>query len=102
STAEKEFTVQQKRTDLDKARIAAAIPSDLLAEREYQERQLAVRRAQVELAKAEDDLAAQVKGSAADREVHRIALEKSRREIRQAENAIRELTLTAPRDGIFL
>ncbi|HEX3528160.1 MAG TPA: efflux RND transporter periplasmic adaptor subunit [Thermoanaerobaculia bacterium] len=102
STAEKEFTVQQKRTDLDKAQIAAAIPSDLLAEREYQERQLAVRRAQVEVAKAEDDLAAQVKGSAADLEVRRIALEKSRREIRQAEAAIRELTLTAPRDGIFL
>jgi len=102
STAEKEFTVQQKRTDLDKAQIATAIPADLLAEREYQERQLAVRRAQVELAKAQDDLAAQVKGSAADLEVRRIALEKSRREIRQAEAAIRELTLTAPRDGIFL
>jgi len=102
STAEKEFAVQQKRTDLDKASISAAIPADLLAEREYQERQLAMRRAKVELAKAEDDLAAQVKGSAADLEVRRITLEKSRREIRQAEAAIRELTLTAPRDGIFL
>jgi len=102
STAEKEFTVQQKRTDLDKAQIAATIPSDLLAEREYQERQLAVRRALVELAKAEDDLAAQVKGSTADLEVRRIALEKSRRQIRQAEAAIGALTLTAPRDGIFL
>jgi Barrel-sandwich domain of CusB or HlyD membrane-fusion len=102
STAEKEFTVQQKRTDLDKAEIAAAIPADLLAEREYQERQLAVRRARVELAKAEEDLAAQVKGSAADLEVRRISLEKSRREIRQAEAAIQELTLRAPRDGLLL
>jgi multidrug resistance efflux pump len=102
STAEKEFTVQQKRTDLEKARIAAAVPADLLAQREYQERQLAVRRAQVELAKAEEDLAAQVKGSAADLEVRRISLEKTRREIHQAEAAIQELTLRAPRDGILL
>jgi HlyD family secretion protein len=102
STAEKEFTVQQKRTDLDKARIAAAIPPDLLAEREVQERQLAVRRSQVELAKAEEDLAAQRKGSAADLEVRRISLDKSRREIREAEEAIQELTLRAPRDGILL
>jgi multidrug resistance efflux pump len=100
--AEKAFTVQQKSTDLEKARIAAALPADLLAEREYQERQLAMRRAQVELAKAEVDLAAYDKASAADLEVHRISLEKSRREIRIAEQAIEALTLRAPRDGILL
>jgi multidrug efflux pump subunit AcrA (membrane-fusion protein) len=102
STAEKEFTVQEKRTDLKKAQVVAALPADLLAEREYQERQLAVRRAEVELAKAEEDLAAHRKASAADLEVRRIALEKSRREIRQAEEAIHALTLRAPRDGIML
>jgi multidrug resistance efflux pump len=102
NTAEKEFTVQQKRTELKKAQVAAALPADLLAEREYQERQLAVRRAEVELAKAEEDLAAHRKASAADLEVRRIALEKSRREIRQAEEAVAALTLRAPRDGIML
>jgi multidrug resistance efflux pump len=102
AAAEKEFTVQQKRTDLEKARIAAALPGELLAGREVQERQLSVRRAEVELAKAEDDLAAHRKASAADLEVRRIGLEKSRREIRQAEAAIQELTLKAPRDGILL
>lgn len=102
TTAEKAFDVEQKRTELTKARIAAQVPADLLAQRELQERQLAVRRAEVELAKAEEDLAAHRKASAADLEVRRIALDKSRREIRQAEQAIGDLTLRAPRDGILL
>lgn len=102
ATAEKEFAVQQKRTDLHKARVSAQIPPDLMAEREVQERQLALRRAEVELAKAEEDLASQRQASAADLEVRRIALEKSRREIRQAEQAVGALTLRSPRDGIML
>jgi multidrug resistance efflux pump len=102
AAAEKEFAVQQRRTDLEKAKVAAAVPPDLLAERELQERQLAVRRAEVELAKAEEDLAAHRKASAADLEVRRISLEKSRREIAEAEKAIDALTLRAPRDGIVL
>src|SRR5262249_12923081 len=102
AAAEKAFAVEQKRTDLRKAQVAAQVPPDLLAQREIQERQLAVRRAEVELAKAEEDLAAHRKTSAADLEVRRIALEKSRREISQAENAIADLTLSAPRDGIVL
>jgi multidrug resistance efflux pump len=102
ATAEKEFTVQQKRSDLHKAQVAAKIPPGLMAEREVQERQLAVRRAEVELAKAEEDLAAHQSASRADLEVRRIALEKSRREIRDADKAIGALTLRAPRDGILL
>ena len=100
--AEKEFAVQQKKTDLDKARIAAAVPEDLLSPREYQERQLAQRRAEVELAKTEDDLASYRKSSAADLSVQEINLRRARREIQQAETAIQALTLRAPRDGIML
>jgi multidrug resistance efflux pump len=102
AAAEKAFTVEQKRTDLAKAQVAAQVPPDLLAQRELQERQLAVRRAEVELAKAAEDLAAHRQASAADLEVRRIALEKSRREISQAEKAINDLALRAPRDGIVL
>jgi len=100
--AEKEFAVQQKRTELQKAKVAAAVPADLLSQREHQEREVAVRRAEVELAKAETDLAAHRQGSAADLAVRRIELDKSQREIRQAEAAIAALTLRAPRDGLVL
>ncbi|HEX7182591.1 MAG TPA: efflux RND transporter periplasmic adaptor subunit [Thermoanaerobaculia bacterium] len=100
--AEKEFQVQQKRSELEKARVAAAVPAELMSLRERQERQLALRRAEVDLAKAEEELAAHRKASAADIAVQRISLEKSRREIRQAESAIEAVTLRAPRDGIVV
>ncbi|HEV8580809.1 MAG TPA: efflux RND transporter periplasmic adaptor subunit [Thermoanaerobaculia bacterium] len=100
--AEKQFQVEKERSEVAKARIAAAIPKDLLSLREYQERQLALARAQAELAKAEEDLAAQRRGSVADVQIQKITLEKSRREIRTAEEAIEALTLRAPRAGIVL
>ena len=100
--AEKEWAVEQRRSELAKARIAAAVPPDLLSAREYQDRQLAVRRAEVGLAKAERDLAAQREAGAADLEVQGIALRRSEREIAQAEDAIDALVLRAPRDGIAL
>jgi HlyD family secretion protein len=98
--AEKQFAVEQKRAELEKARIKADVPEDLLSLREYQERQLALRRAEVELEKAETELAAAREASAADVALQRIALDKARREIRTAEEAIQALTLRAPREGI--
>lgn len=100
--AEKEFAVEQRRSELAKARLAAEVPPDLLSGREYQDRQLALRRAEVGLAKAERDLAAQREAGAADLDVQRIALRRSEREIAQAEEAIDALVLRAPRDGIAL
>jgi multidrug resistance efflux pump len=100
--AQKRFEVAKARSELEKAKIAAGVPKDLLALREYQERQLALARAETTLAKAEEDLAAQLAGSAADVQIQEISLDKSQREIRQAEHAIEALTLRAPRDGMVL
>ena len=100
--AEKEFALAERKTELEKARIAAAVPADLLSSREYQERQLALRRAEVGLEKAQKDLAAQRQASRADLEVQDITLRRSEREITQAEQAIDALTLRAPRDGIVV
>lgn len=100
--AEKEFAVEQARSALAKARVEAGVAEGVLSLREYQERQLALRRAEAELAKAEDDLAGYRKSSAADLGVQRISLEKSRRQIREAQESIAALTLVAPRDGMVL
>ncbi len=102
SLAEKEWAVEQKRSELAKAKLAAAVPPDLISLREHQDRQLTLRRAEVELAKAERDLAAEREATAADLEVQRITLRRSGREIAQAEEAIEALVLRAPRDGIVL
>ncbi len=99
---EKRFAVQQKQAEVDKARIAAAVPEGLLAERERQDRQLALTKAEIELEKAGIDLDAQRQASVADLAVRRLELAKSRREIAASEQAIAALVLRAPRAGIVL
>lgn len=100
--ADKQFQVEKAKSEVEKARIAAAIPQDLLSLREYQDRQLALKRAEAELDKAQEDLAAQKRGSTTDIQIQGISLEKSNREIGDAEAAIDALTLKAPRDGMML
>lgn len=102
SIAEKEWAVEQKRSELAKAKLAAAVPQDLVSLRDHQDKQLTLRRAEVELAKAERDLAAEREAVSADLEVQRITLRRSERDIAQAEEAIHALELRAPRDGIAL
>lgn len=99
---ERDFAVRKAENELEKARIEAAIPPDLLSLREYQERQLAVSRAESELARARSDVATGRQTQEADVAVERIALEKARREIDEAESSIQALTLRAPRPGIVL
>jgi multidrug efflux pump subunit AcrA (membrane-fusion protein) len=102
NAADKQFAVEKAKTEVEKARIAAAVPKDLLALREYQDRQLALKRAETELAKAQEDLGAANRGSTSEVAVKKISLEKSRREIHNAEEAIDALTLRAPRAGMVL
>jgi len=102
ATADKAFDVEKARGEMEKARLTAALPRDSLPERDWQENQLDLQRKQVAYAKAKDDLESQRKSAALDAEVKQIALEKSQREIHDAEKAIRDLELKAPRDGIVL
>jgi multidrug resistance efflux pump len=102
NASEKTYKVEQAESELKKARIAANIPEGVLATREYQERQTALRRAEVELAKAREDQAALRKENEASLAMQRITRDKSLREIETAERAIQVLTLKAPRDGIVV
>lgn len=96
------FEVAQRRAQVEKAELEAEVPEGLVPLQELEERRLALDRAELELAKAEADLAAQ--REAADDEIEVLAIEigKMRREIEAAREAIAELTLEAPEDGIFL
>jgi multidrug efflux pump subunit AcrA (membrane-fusion protein) len=102
TTADKAFDAEKARAEMEKARLTAALPRDSLPERDWQENQLDLQRKQVAYAKAKDDLESQQKSAALDAEVKQIALEKSQREIHDAEKAIRDLELKAPRDGIVV
>jgi multidrug efflux pump subunit AcrA (membrane-fusion protein) len=100
--ADNRFAVEQKRIQLEKARLEAEIPEQLRSRREHQEKQLALAQAQVEHRKALEELEATQKAADAEIEEFRITLERTRDEIRTAEEAIGALILNAPRTGILV
>jgi len=102
AAAEKAFAVEKRRSEVEKTRLAAAIPEGLLAARELEDRRLALARAAAELDKALADVEAHARASAADLALKRLELANERREIAAAEAAIAALTLRAPRAGVVV
>jgi HlyD family secretion protein len=99
---EQGLEVDKKRSELDKATLATLVPRDLLSDREYENRQGALRRTTVEHAKALDVLASRRQGIEAERRNLQLQIDKAQREISIAEEAIAALILRAPRDGIVV
>src|SRR5688572_21417427 len=93
---------EKKRSELEKAKLDAAVPKDILSSREYEERQMRFQRAAVEYEKARDVLESQKRGIESDRENLQLRLQKAQREIRRSETAINSLVLRAPRTGIVV
>lgn len=100
--AEREFELEQRRAELEKARIQASIPRELLSARDYQERQLDLRRAEVAVRKAREDVEATRRAKRSEVELSRIELESAREDIEEAESAIELLTLRAPTSGVLM
>jgi len=99
---EKEFQVAQKTIAVEKAKIAAGIPAEFIRGKEFQEHQLALQRATTELDKAREDLRAFETSSAETVRQKRITVEKTRRELDAAGQAMDGMVLKAPRDGILV
>jgi multidrug efflux pump subunit AcrA (membrane-fusion protein) len=102
SIKEKQLDVEKKKSELEKAKIEAALPREILAAREYEDRQTKLRRAQVEYDKARDVFTSQRAGIAAERANLDLKLLKAHRDIDIAQRAIDSLVLRAPRDGIIV
>jgi HlyD family secretion protein len=100
--SQKELDVQQKQVDFDKAAINANVPTDIVSKREFEDREVKRKRAEVELAKAKDVLRGARETSRADRANQLLALAKAERELGDAEMAIAAVTLRAPRSGIVV
>ena len=100
--AERQFAIDKAESELEKAAILAEVPADLLSPREYQDRQLALKRAEIALEKAREDLAAARGSNEADLAMKRLDIEGARREIAIAEQALEALVLRAPEAGIFV
>jgi len=102
AVAEAQFNLLQKRTALDRARIEADIPKDLRAELEYAKLQLELRKAELELADAHSKEAASRKTGEGEIEIARISLERSRRELEAVRVKVGRLELLAPSDGVVV
>lgn len=99
---QKQLDFDKRVSEMEKAKIDADVPPDIVSSREYEERQMKDQRARVEYEKARDLLAAQKKAVAADRKNLEIRLQKAQREIRRSQRAIEDLVISAPRDGIVV
>jgi HlyD family secretion protein len=101
-TLDKQLDVERKRADYDKAKMDAAMPKEIVAQRDYNDRQIKFKRAEVELAKAVDVLKSQRTSVKSDRDNLLLTLQKAQRELSIAEKAIDELILRSPHDGIVV
>ncbi|HEX9983894.1 MAG TPA: HlyD family efflux transporter periplasmic adaptor subunit [Thermoanaerobaculia bacterium] len=99
---EKQLEVERKLSEHNKAKLEAIVPADILASREYEERQTKLRRTSVEFDKTRDVLGSQKQAVKSERDNLLLRIEKARREISTAERAIEALVLRAPRDGIVV
>ncbi|HEX9492042.1 MAG TPA: hypothetical protein VGA33_02160, partial [Thermoanaerobaculia bacterium] len=99
---QRQLDVETKQSEFEKAKLEAAVPKDIVSARDYEDRQIKLKRATVELAKARDVLRSQRTAARSDRANLVLNLEKARRELAIAENAIDALILRAPRDGIVV
>lgn len=100
--AEKEWSVAQKTIAVEKAKITAATPQEFVRGKDYQDAQLALARATTELDKAREDLSAFEASSEETFHQKTIAVEKARRELDAADQAMDGMVLKAPRDGILV
>jgi multidrug efflux pump subunit AcrA (membrane-fusion protein) len=99
---QKALEFEKRKSELDKAKINADVPADVISAREYADRQMDLQRAMVEFEKARDVLGAQRNAVTSDRKNLEIRLGKAQREIRRSERAIEDLVLRAPREGIVV
>ena len=101
--AERKRAARQKaEVEVEKARLDADVPVELRARAEWYKMQVALREKQTALDKAVDDEQAFETSSKADVLVLSIAEEKARRELDAAEKTLEQLSVKAPRDGIFI
>lgn len=101
-TLDKQLDVERKRADYDKTKLDAAVPKEIVSARDFNDRQIKFKRAEVELAKAIDVFKSQKTSVKADGDNLLLNLRKAQRELDIAERAIEELILRAPRDGIVV
>jgi HlyD family secretion protein len=99
---QKSLEVLKKRNERDKARLDTGVPAQLRSPRDYQEKQLALDKAEVALSKAERERRDAEQQEATQIGVLSIQRDKVRRQVLKAEGLLESLTLRAPQPGILI
>jgi len=99
---DRRFEVSRQLTAVAKTRLDAELPSNLLSRREARNFAIALVRAEAALATATSELEAITTAGKLEEQVKRIVLGKFERACEGAEQQLRILALTAPRDGIAI
>ena len=99
--SEKQFEVDTKKVEVAKAELDTKVPEELQSKREHRDAKLALRRAKTALVSAKDDLKSSVDGGKLEEQVKRIAFDKALRAYRAAKLQLDQLSVEAPRDGVF-
>ncbi len=102
SVADAEHKLKLAELAHDKAALVAKVARDLISERDYQERQLALDRTEAAVLTARADLESVRRSSDLDLKIKRIASEKAARAIANAEESIKILSITASEDGVAM
>ena len=99
--SDKQFEVDTKKVEVAKAELETKVPEELQSKREHRDAKLKLRRAKTALLSAKDDLKSTVDGGKLDEQVKRIAFHKALRAYKAAKKQLDQLSIEAPRDGIF-
>jgi HlyD family secretion protein len=100
--ADRALEVERKRAAMQRAEVDADVPEGILPKRDYLEKQLVLRRMKVDLEKAEEALELARRSAQADLEVKRVSIEKLRRAVNDAQQAVTLLTLRATSAGTVI
>jgi len=100
--AELSLGVEEAEADLDKARLKADIPANLLAARDYRENQLLLERAELELALRTEVLARERIIQATEVEILEREIAVLKVDADRFENSINSMTIMAPSAGVVI
>lgn len=100
--AELKLNVEEARAALDKARLKADIPAELLANRDYRENQLLLDHARVTLALREEELKKETRIQQTEIEILEREIAVLQAEVAQLEGSIATMTILAPDQGVVI
>lgn len=102
AAADKAVQVRQAEITLEKARLKASIPADLLSPHDAQQNELAQKQAEIALDKARRDADSAKAGDELEKHVRELTRQKAQRALDEAEQAIKQLEIVSPVDGVFV